>query len=98
MIRHIVSWNFQPHLSDEEKAEVTATLVQRVAALQELVPNTLKAEMVAPLATSTCALALYSEFETEEHLAAYQVHPEHVAVGSIIKANLCDRCCVDIVG
>ncbi len=99
MIRHIVSWNFQPQLSDAEKAAATAAIMEKANSLAALIPNTIKAEMICPpLGSSTCAIALYSEFETEEHLAAYQVHPEHLKVVELIKANLCDRTCIDILG
>ncbi len=99
MIRHIVSWNFQPQLSDAEKVVAKATILEMASRLPIIIPNTIMAQMVCPpLGTSSCDIALYSEFETEEYLAAYQVHPEHLKLVEVIKANLCDRTCVDILG
>ena len=38
MVRHIVSWNFKPELSEEERQAAREALVPRLNALQELVP------------------------------------------------------------
>lgn len=38
MVRHIVSWNFKPELSEEERRAAAETLVARMTALRDLVP------------------------------------------------------------
>lgn len=99
MVRHIVSWNFQPQLTEAEKDAARKALVEAAATLTKNLPVALKMEMITPpLGTSSCDVALYSEFKSEEDLAAYQIHPEHLKVVEIVKANLCDRRCVDVFG
>lgn len=36
-----------------------------------------------------------SVFETEEALAEYQVHPEHLRVADYVRTVMIDRVCVD---
>lgn len=38
MVRHIVSWNFKPELTEEQRQAVREEIVPRINALKELVP------------------------------------------------------------
>lgn len=38
MVRHIVSWNFKPELTDEQRQAVRKEIVPRINALKDLVP------------------------------------------------------------
>ena len=97
MIRHIVSWNFKPEVDEATRKEIGALLVERLEALQELVPCLVKIRAYAPpMGLSNCDVALYSEVEREEDLQAYWAHPEHQKVIPIIHEYCCDRRCTDM--
>lgn len=48
MVRHIVSWNFKPELSEEERRAAAETLVARMTALRDLVPCVERLEVFQP--------------------------------------------------
>ena len=109
MVRHIVSWNFKPELTPEERRaacrraeearEAGALLVTRVNALKELIPFALEVKAFCPpLDSSSCDFVLYSEVPQASDLPLYQNHPEHQAVLPLIQKYLCDRRCCDIEG
>ena len=96
MVRHIVSWNFKPELTEEQRQAVREEIVPRINALKELVPCALEVKASCPpLGSSNCDLVLYSEVSCPEDLPAYQNHPAHQAVLPLIKENFCDRRCCD---
>ena len=39
MVRHIVSWNFKPELTEEQRQAVREEIVPRINALKDLVPS-----------------------------------------------------------
>ena len=108
MVRHIVSWNFKPELTPEERRGAGALLVARVNALKELIPFALEVKAFCPpLDSSNCDFVLYSEVPQASDLPLYQnhpehqavlPHPEHQAVLPLIQKYLCDRRCCDIEG
>ena len=99
MVRHIVSWNFKPELTQEERQTARDILVPRVNALKELVPCVLEVKAFCPpLDSSSCDFVLYSEVAQASDLPLYQNHPEHQAVLPLIRQYLCDRRCCDIEG
>ncbi len=99
MVRHIVSWNFKPELTESQRQAVREELIPKLHALKDKIPclTEIKA-FCPPLSSSNCDLVLYSEVEEAAHLPEYQNHPEHQAVLPLIKDNFTDRRCVDIDG
>ena len=96
MVRHIVSWNFNPDLTPEQRKAVGEEVVSKLTALKDKIPCLVEIKAFCPpLDSSSCDLALYSEVEKVEDLPVYQNHPEHQAVVKIIKANFTDRRCID---
>ena len=99
MVRHIVSCNFKPELSQEERREAGALLVARIDALKEKIHFALEVKAFCPpLDSSSCDLVLYSEVPQVSDLPLYQNHPEHQAIVHLIQKYLCDRRCCDIQG
>lgn len=99
MVRHIVSWNFNPELTEEQRKAVGEDAVARLLALKDKVPCLREIQVFCPpLDSSSCDLVLYSEVDEVADLPLYQNHPEHQAILPTIKANFCDRRCCDIVG
>lgn len=85
MVRHIVSWNFKPELSEEERRAAAETLVARMTALRDLVPCVERLEVFQPpIGLSNCDLCMYTEIDKEENLVVYRDHPEHQKVVKLI--------------
>lgn len=97
MVKHIVSWKFKPEVSAEERVRVAAEFEERLRAVKEAAEGVLEVKVVAPpLSTSTVDVVLDSTFASVEALAAYQVHPDHVAAGAAcVKPYMTDRTCCD---
>ena len=97
MVRHIVSWDFKPELTEEERQTAREVLVPRVNALKDRIPCAQEVKAFCPpLDSSNCDFVLYSEVEKAADLSVYQNHPEHQAVVPLIQQYLCNRRCCDI--
>ena len=97
MLKHIVMWKFADQAEGQDKA---ANLTQAKALLDgcaNLVPGMgrLDVAIAAPGLECTYDLVLYSEFEDQEALDAYQNHPQHVALKPFIAAVRAERQCMD---
>ena len=89
MVRHIVSWNFKPELTPEERREAGALLAARVNALKELIPFALEVKAFCPpLDSSSCDFVLYPEVPQASDLPLYQTHPDHQAVPPLTQKSL----------
>jgi hypothetical protein len=96
MIKHIIIWDFNDALSSEEKAESAAKikkgLEELVGVVEGLREVTVYTDM---LSTSNGDIMLDSVLEDEAALAAYAVHPAHLAVKDYIGTVVKSRKCVD---
>jgi Stress responsive A/B Barrel Domain. len=90
MIKHIVFWR----LNDAARAPAIKAALE---GLNGRIPGLIRLEVgVDSSGDPDCAqVALYSEFESREALAAYHHHPEHVAVAPLVKAARTERRVVD---
>ncbi len=97
MIKHIVMWTFADRAEGADKATNLELVRDRLLALDGLVPGLLTLEPVIPADPfeHSYDLVLYSEFASPDALREYATHPEHVAVGALIKAVATARVCVD---
>ncbi len=96
MVRHIVVWNFKEGISAEERKQHGEVIKRELEGLKAVIPGVHSLEVIIdPLPTGNADLALNSVFESEQALADYQVHPEHVRVSSFIKSLVCNRMCID---
>ncbi|MGE4509955.1 MAG: Dabb family protein [Sulfurimonadaceae bacterium] len=95
MIVHIVMFKFK----DENKALNIAKVQKKLMKLEETIPSLKMMEVGVNFNESPRAfdLSLYSTFETEEDLEAYQVHPEHLQVVELIKEVTIESKVVDYV-
>jgi hypothetical protein len=87
MIRHIVMWNVRGDTA-QEKAPGIAAVQRSFASLHGKIPGLLFMEIGVDVSCVeyACDVVLYSEFESQQALDAYNVHPEHLRV----KAELAD--------
>lgn len=96
MVNHIVLWNLNEDLSEEEKQKAAARIKKELEAVREEVSGVVSLQVVTDgLASSNKEIGLISVFESEEALKAYQVHPAHVAAGAFIKTVTSHRACLD---
>ena len=96
MVKHILVWKLKPELTADEKTDALAKAKKELEALVGVVPGLLMLEVITnPLASSTGDMLLYSELESAEALAGYQVHPAHVAAATFVRSIVCDRACAD---
>jgi hypothetical protein len=97
MIRHIVMWKLKEHAEGADRA----TNVRKARALLEgcakLHPGIVQFQVgtAQPGLECTYDLVLDSSFTDRAALAAYQNHPEHVAIKPFMKAVVADRQCMD---
>jgi hypothetical protein len=97
MVKHIVAWNYAEGFSPEENRKNAEAMKRELENLIHLIPGIKSIHLyIEPLATSDMDLVLDSEFESEEALKSYVIHPEHVRVGTnFVKPYTKDRKCVD---
>lgn len=74
MIKHIVLYNLKPDVDKEASVKLIATLLEPLVGQ---IPGLQHLEIRR--AYNGVDYALYSEFESREALAAYAVHPLHLA-------------------
>ena len=99
MIKHIVMWKLKEHAEGNDKQANAILVKEKLEAMNDLVPGMIKLEVGIDLGADTKAndVVLYSEFENEEALAAYQAHPEHKAVFPFIGAVRETRNAIDYI-
>lgn len=80
MVRHILLWKFSQKVKEEgRQKEALAAMSASVSAMVGKIPGLIRAEIGENLTGDACDFVFYSELEDMEALAAYQVHPLHVA-------------------
>ena len=98
MIRHIVTWNFKSGFNDAENRANAQKVKAELESLTAVIPGIVSLEVIVQaLPSGTRDVALNSLFVSEETLAAYQVHPEHVRVSQFVGTVLTNRTCLDYV-
>ena len=80
MIKHIVLWSFRPQAEGHSKQENIELARKKLLGLKDSIKEVRALEIGVNINTGQDAfdLALYSEFEKEKDLDAYQKHPEHL--------------------
>jgi len=83
MVKHIVMWKFRDDVSPEQKEKLRSELPADFAALVDKVPSLKAVKFISyPLSSSTHDMALMTEHDDAEGLAAYSAHPEHQALAN----------------
>lgn len=96
MVRHVILWQFKDELSAPEREAAAAKIKAELEALCGVVPGLLSLTVLTnPLATSNVDLMLDSTLESEEALAGYAVHPEHVKAATYVRSVVKSRYCMD---
>ena len=89
-------WSLNGDLTPEEKREAAGKIKALLEPIKEKVPGAVKVEVIInELDTSNRDVALFSDFTDTEALAAYQVHPDHLAAKEYIGSVAGNRACLD---
>ena len=97
MINHVVMWKLKEYNSDSEKQNTIHTIEDALLSLSGKIEELKYIEVGVnyELASRSYDICLISHFETVDGLSAYQIHPEHVKVGELIKQHAVERAAVD---
>jgi stress responsive alpha/beta barrel protein len=96
MVRHIVLWRVKGETPEQRRAGAEQ-IKSRLEALNGRIPGLRLLEVGLDFSRTpdSSDLALYSEFDDADALAAYQRHPEHVAVATFVQGLRVERRMVD---
>lgn len=97
MIKHVVLFKLKEFESEDQKAVVRNKINHALLALKDKI-KVLKYIEVGQnyeLITSSNDICLITHFETLSDLEVYRIHPEHLKVFELIKANTSSRAVVD---
>ena len=97
MIRHIVMWNLKDHAEGADKSinlEKAKTLLLSCA---QVVPGIRAFEVACATPGMDCTndLVLHMLLDDAQVLAAYQNHPDHLAIKPFMRAVVQERRCMD---
>ena len=97
MIRHIVMWNLQDHAEGADKATNLAKAKALLLSCAQVVPGiqTFEVATATPGMDCTNDLVLHMLVDDAQVLAAYQNHPDHLAIKPFRKAVVKERRCMD---
>lgn len=95
MISHTVMWRFK----EENKEENMNTVAERLMALYKSgkIDGLRKMEIGKDVSHTDMSydMVLLTEFDSMEALAAYKIHPDHVAISQFVKTVRTARAVVD---
>ncbi|WP_038300402.1 Dabb family protein [Metaclostridioides mangenotii] len=98
MVRHVVLWNFDEKISNEERIESSKKIKSNLEALGSVIDGVVSIKVsIDPIDSSNVDIMLNSLFESKEALINYQNHTDHKKVGEFVKALMCSRKCFDSV-
>jgi len=85
-VRHVVMWRLKDNAEGATKAENALKVKAQLEGLARLIPQVLCIEVGINQSPSEAAydVVLYSEFNNQADLEAYQKHPEHLRVAEFI--------------
>jgi hypothetical protein len=96
MIKHIVFWRLKD-LPNRTRTETAVAMKEKFQGLLGVIPGLRRLEIGLDFSRSdaSCDVALYSEFDSREALAAYQEHQAHKALLPFIREAATERRLVD---
>ena len=97
MVKHIILWKLKESLSTDEKISVKRNIKENLESLACKIPGLMEITVqTEPLASSNADVMLDCALESEEALARYQTHPEHVRVAdTYVRPYTEVRMCMD---
>ena len=97
MIKHLVFWRLKDSAHGNSKRENALEIQRLLSGLHGKIPGLLTIEVGLDLSQTpnSSDVALYSEFESEAALLAYQSHPLHQAIVPFVAEAAAERRVVD---
>lgn len=96
MIRHVVIWNYADGFSEQQNIENAKKMKDQIEDLAHCISGITDLKVIInPLSSSNADVLLDSMFESEEALAAYQIHPAHQQVSQFVGTVMKNRKCID---
>lgn len=97
MIRHIVMWTLHAHALGCDKATNAAKAQRLLLKCARTMPGVRHIEVATAQAGMECTsdLLLNMVFDDAQALAAYQNHPDHLALKPFMNAVVFERRCMD---
>lgn len=96
MVTHIVLWNLKETMSEEEKKTAGQKMKEILEPLKDQIPGVISLSVVTDkLPGSSKDVALIGQYESEEALDGYAVHPLHLEAKKYIKSVTSSRECFD---
>lgn len=96
MVRHIVTWNYGDGFSEEENRANALKVKELLDGLAGVIAGIAEIRVYTDLLpTGNRDIVLSCLLESEEALAAYQIHPEHKKAGAFIGSVTKNRVCMD---
>ena len=99
MIRHIVMWNLKEYAEEADKAVNLEKAKALLLSCAKVVPGIRTFEVATATAGMDCTndLVLHMLVDDAQVLAAYQNHPDHLAIKPFMKAVVQERRCMDYI-
>lgn len=99
MLRHIVMWTLHPFAEGADKASNLKKTQALLMSCAHLVPGIRAFEVATATPGMDCTndLVLHMLLDDAQVLAAYQNHPQHLALKPFMKAVVQERRCMDFV-
>jgi len=97
MIKHLVFWRLNENAYENDKQTNAQILKEKLLSMQGKVDGLIKVEVGFDFSNEkdSSDVVLYSEFESEEALHQYQIHPDHKAIKKWISEVRYERRVVD---
>ena len=97
MIRHIVMWTLHEQAEGADKVVNLEKATALLLSCAQLVPgiHTFEVATATPGMDCSSDLVLHMLVDDAQVLAAYQNHPQHVAIKPFMKAVVRERRCMD---
>ena len=100
MLTHVVWWTLKPEAQGRTAAQNAALLKERLEGLRGRIPSLKDISVgvnILGSSTEEAGLVLVSRHANAEDLAAYVAHPEHQAVGAVLKEVVAARKAIDFL-
>lgn len=96
MIYHIVSWKLNDDILESDREAVKSRVKESLESLKNEVEGVIDIKVITnPLSSSNVDITLFSQFNDEKALSAYQVSEGHVKAAEYIRSVFCNRTCID---
>lgn len=97
MVKHIVMWKLLPEAEGADRKTNAIKIKRLLEKLNGVVPGAYSLEVGINYNPGGYDVVLYSEFNDNDALQNYQIHPQHMKVKEFIHKVISDRVVADYV-